>query len=326
MHARRAIFELSHPLVDQPDQILHQIRRRRVDGVAGALGIDLAQAEAVRLRGALRQIHAFGDGDVLGEDFKLFLDRGAAGIDDVDQFLEVEQPERQLEVLRVDHVGARAETAAEFVVTVEQQDAHVRRRVHDGVEDHRDAARLADAGGAEHGKMLVEHVADGNTHGDGVVVMQFANVGAVGIARENEAQVVARDDAGGVADGGISRNAALEALAGDGVAGDFAHHVDPGDGALGQRDAAVVLRLHFRNHADQPALTGENSHEIADRGPHVRAALRNRNGDARFAAAHAENHSKRLRGHQRIAARRLHKFHCAKYPSELYAQQRWESL
>ena len=195
MHPRRAVFELAHALVDQPDEVLELIGDGRVDGEAGALGVDLAQAEAVGLRGAMRQIHALGDGNVLGEDFELLVDRRPAAVDDVDQFLEVEQPERQLEVLRVDDVGARAEAAGEFVVAVEQEHAHVGRGVEHRVEDHRDAARLADAGRAEHGEMLVEHVADRDARGDGVVVMQRADGRAVGVALVDQPQIVAGEHA-----------------------------------------------------------------------------------------------------------------------------------
>ena len=46
-HARGAVLELAHALVDQRDEVLHHIGHRRVDGVAGVSRIDLAQGRAL---------------------------------------------------------------------------------------------------------------------------------------------------------------------------------------------------------------------------------------------------------------------------------------
>ena len=95
----------------------------------------------------------------------------------VDKFLEVEEPERQLEVARVDHVGALPEAAAVFVVAVEQQDAHdpggpfmISCRMIAG------AARLAHAGRAQDGEMLAQEIVDLDTGRDLLVLMQSADV------------------------------------------------------------------------------------------------------------------------------------------------------
>ena len=124
MHARGAVLEPAHALVDQVDEVLQHIRHRRVDGVAGAFGIDAAHRGAI-LRQAVLQIHALGGGDMLGEDVDLLVHPRAAAVERVDEFLEVEQPERQLQVGSVDDMGASAEAAAVFVVAVEQNNAQV---------------------------------------------------------------------------------------------------------------------------------------------------------------------------------------------------------
>jgi len=72
----------------------------------------------------------------------------------VDELLEIEQPERELEVARVEDVGVLAEAVAVFVVAVEKEDAELRPRFQDLLEDQREAARFADPGRAEEGEML----------------------------------------------------------------------------------------------------------------------------------------------------------------------------
>ncbi len=122
--ARGAVFQLAHALVDQRDQIDQAVRHRRVDGEADLLGIDALQAEPIGV--LILGVDALGDRDHLGEDVELLGHAGAAAEQHVDDFLEVEQPERQLQVPRVEHQRAVAEAAAIFVVHVEQEDAQVR--------------------------------------------------------------------------------------------------------------------------------------------------------------------------------------------------------
>ncbi|MFK4656376.1 hypothetical protein ABIF97_006310 [Bradyrhizobium japonicum] len=90
--ARGAVFQLAHALVDQRDQIDQPIRYRRVDGEADLLGIDALQAEPIGV--LILRVDALGDRDHLGEDVELLGHAGAAAEQHVDDFLEVEQPER----------------------------------------------------------------------------------------------------------------------------------------------------------------------------------------------------------------------------------------
>jgi hypothetical protein len=62
----------------------------------------------------------------------------------VHDLFEIEQPERQFQVARIEHQCAIAEAAAILVVDVEQEDAQVRPRFEDLVQQQRDAGRFAD--------------------------------------------------------------------------------------------------------------------------------------------------------------------------------------
>ena len=136
---------------------------------------------------------ALRERDHLGQDLDFLVDAGTAAEEDVDDLFEIEQPERQLEVARIEHQRAVAEAAAIFVVAVEQEQAQVRPRIEDLLQDQRDAARLADAGGAEHGEMLAQHFVDVDVGADGGVLLQVPDVDRVG-ARDvvDQPQLVAR--------------------------------------------------------------------------------------------------------------------------------------
>ena len=123
-HARGAVFQLAHALVDQRDQVGQAIGHRRVAGVADALGIDALEAGTIGV--LVLRIDALRKRDHLGEDIEFLRHAGPAGEEDVDDFFEIEQPERQFQIARVEHQRAVAEAAAVLVVDVEQEDAEVR--------------------------------------------------------------------------------------------------------------------------------------------------------------------------------------------------------
>ena len=114
-----------------------------------------------------------------GENFQFLRNAWPSAEQDVDDFLEVEQPERQFQVSWIEDQGALAEAAAVFVVNVEQEDATLGARLENLVEQQRDAAGLADAGGAEHREMLVEHFLDIDIGRDRRVLLQRADVDLV---------------------------------------------------------------------------------------------------------------------------------------------------
>ena len=263
-HARRAVLELAHALVDQRDDVHQPVGHRRVDGVAHRLRIDPLQADAIR--GLVLGIDRLGVRDHVGQDLELFRHAGAAGEDHVDEFLVVEQPERQFQVARVEHQRALAEAAAVFVVHVEQEQAQVRPDGQDLVQQQRHAARLADAGGAQHGKMLVEHLVDVDVGADARILLQVADVDRVLVRRRvHRAQLLAGDRVHLVVDRRIDRHAALEARARRaGV--DLAEQVDRGG-----RDIAVAIggrqafAAHLGDHGDHVRVAAADRDEAADR-------------------------------------------------------------
>ena len=125
--ARGAVFELAHALVDQGNQVDQAIGHRRVDGIADRLGVEALQPDPVGV--LVLGIDRLRQRDDFGEDVELFGHAGPAGEQHVDDFLEVEQPERQLQIARIDHQRAIAEAAAVLVVNVEQEDPQIRPRL-----------------------------------------------------------------------------------------------------------------------------------------------------------------------------------------------------
>ena len=264
--ARGAVLQLAHALVDQRDQVLQPVRHRRVDGVADLLGIDPLQADAVGV--LVLRVDALRHRNHFGEDVELLGHAGTAGEQHVDDFLEVEQPERQFQVARVEHQRALAEAAAIFVVDVEQEDAQVRPRFQDFVQQQRHAGRLADAGRAEHGEMLGQHFLDVDIGDDGAVLLQRADIDLVGAGgRIDRAKLLAGDQVDGVADGRIVGDAALEFR--PVAAEDFAEQVDAGRGDIGVGGRHVLGR-HVRDHGDDGRGGAADADELADGASHFR--------------------------------------------------------
>ena len=142
-------------------------------------------------RSVVRREDRLRDRDQLGQDLDFLVHAGPAAEEHVDDLLEIEQPERQLQVLRREHLRAVVEAVAVFVVRIDQEHAQVGPRVEDLAHQQRDAARLADAGGAEHREMLAHHVVDVDVGRDRLVLLQRADVDRAG-ARHVEDQLAAR--------------------------------------------------------------------------------------------------------------------------------------
>ena len=117
----RAVLELAHAVVDQRHDVGDAVGHRRIGGVAGER--ILAEVDAVAA--GIGRVLRLGERDQLGEDLHLLLDARTAAEEDVDDLLEIEQPERQAEVLRAHDVGEVAEAGGVFVVRIDQEDAEV---------------------------------------------------------------------------------------------------------------------------------------------------------------------------------------------------------
>ncbi len=158
-HARVAVFQFAHALVEQRDQVFDAVGHRRVGGEADVARIAAFGQRAGR-PGAVLQIGGFCQRNDFGQDLDFLVDTGTAAEEDVDGFLEIEQPERQTQVARREHLCPVAEAPAVFVVRIDQEEAQVRPRVENLLQDDGDAARLADAGGAEDGEVPADQIVD----------------------------------------------------------------------------------------------------------------------------------------------------------------------
>ncbi len=207
--ARRAVLQLAHPLVDQRDQIDQPIGHRRVDGVADGLGIDAFQSDPVSV--LVLRINSLRRRNDFGENIEFLGHPGPAGEQHVDDLFEIEQPERQLQIARIENQRTLAETAAILVVNVEQENPQIRPRLENLVQEQRHAGRFADAGGAEHGEVLREHLLDVDIGDDGRILLQGADIDLIRAARRiDRAELLVGDQLDGIADGRIVGDAALK--------------------------------------------------------------------------------------------------------------------
>jgi hypothetical protein len=235
---------------------------------------------------------------LLGKDDGLLLDAGAAGEDYVDRLLEIEQPERQLEIARVEHLRPVAEAARIFVVPIEQEDAQIGTRLEDLLQDEGDAARLADAGRAEDGEMLAQHLVHVDAGVDRDVLLQVSDGDRLGAGHVvDEPQLRVGDERGGIADGRIVGDAALEEGLARLVVLDLAHHVEMsgGDEALLDGDRRGLER-DLGHHADEQGVAALDAQELADGDAHVVGAFqaRGRKPDARLRAPNGKHVSEQF--------------------------------
>ncbi len=93
----------------------------------------------------------------------------------VDDFLEIEQPERQLDVVGVEHLRTFTEAAPVFIVNVEHKNAQIGARLQYLLHQQRNGARLADTRCAENREMLAQHFVDFNAGWNVTVLMQMTD-------------------------------------------------------------------------------------------------------------------------------------------------------
>ena len=291
-HARTAVLQLAHAVVEQVDEILDAVGHRRVGGETGVARVALL-AERALVVDAVLQIGRLRQRDNFGEDLDFLIDAGAAAEEGVDRFLEIEQPERQPQIARREHLGLVAEAAAVFVVRVDQEEAQVRARIENLLQDDGDAARLADAGGADDGEMPAHQLVDVDVHADIGVLLQVADMGMVGIgAAVHQPQLARGEQQRAVADVGIFHDAALEARRAIFAGANLADQIEPRDFAVGRPAGRRRHRFlaDIGDHADDDGLVGDHAHEFADRGMLAAAVARGeldgglRTRDGRYAA------------------------------------------
>ena len=296
-HAGGAVFQLAHAVVDQRHEIVDHVGRRRIDGEARALA-RIAASERHALDAALDVgIARLGQRNDLGQDVELLHHRRTAAIDRVGEFLEIEQPEGQLERRGIDDGRMRAEARAIFVVNVEQQHTDVGLGGHQLVEDDGRSGGLADAGGAEHGEMFRDQPVGIDQRRDAALLLHVADLHRPALEGGiDQLQMLAAEQFDGVADRRIFAHAAIEAKHPARPVADLAHQVDMGDRVAARRRGTARRRGNLADHADRGALGMLERDEFADRraGTMERRALHQRhmslrppagNDTAEFAAA-----------------------------------------
>ena len=209
--------------------------------------------------------HVLGLRDDLGEDFDLLLQARASAKEYVDSFLEIEQPERQLEVLRVQNLRPITEGVAVFVVRVDEEDPQVRPHLQNLAQDDGNPARFTDARAAEEGEMLAQHVVDLDASTDGAVLLELPDIDRVRAGRVvDPSQIVASKQIDLVSYDRIIGNAALKSNGTTLSLLELAEQVDAG----GQWDASLTCRLlssvDVGDHADHRGSQRAHCQEFAD--------------------------------------------------------------
>ena len=129
-----AAVELAELLVDHREDVVDAVGDRRIDGVAAVLHLLCARSELALALLALR-VARLGERNEIGEELDLFGHARPPAIDDVDDLLEIEQPERQAERARADDLGLVLEGGGIFVVRIDQEHARRFGGLQDAVED-----------------------------------------------------------------------------------------------------------------------------------------------------------------------------------------------
>ena len=210
-HARRAVFELAHALVDQRDQIDQRDRApacRRCSRQSG--GSMRLQPDRDR-RSAYWRIDALRHRNDLGEDFDFLLTPGRPPkkTSTISSKLNSQNGSFRLRGLST---SARSPKQRPYSLWTSSR--KIRRSGRDSqhlVQQQRHAARLADAGRAEHREMLGQHLLDIDIGDDGRILLQGADIDLIRSGRRiDRAQLLIADQFDGIADGRIVGDAALE--------------------------------------------------------------------------------------------------------------------
>jgi hypothetical protein len=141
------LVEGAHGLLDDPDQVGQPIRHGGIDRDVVMLRLR-PEVGAPRLEDGAPQDGALG----VSLSGGLLIDQYGRDL------LEIQQPVRQLQIARIEQLGAVREPAAVLVVRVQHDDVTEGMGVQDRPQDHGHRAGLAGARGAEHREMLAQQI------------------------------------------------------------------------------------------------------------------------------------------------------------------------
>ena len=269
-HARGAVLELAHALVDQAGEIGQAVWHRRVDGEAGALGVDGLGGQPVG-RAAVLGVHALRERDDFGEDFDFLVDAGRPlkKTSTISSKLNSQNGSLTLRGVSTSALSPKKRPYSLWAST---------RKMRRSGRDFRSSCRmiatprgLADAGGAEHGEMLADHFGAVDVAADAGVLLQVPDIDRARAGHlVDDAQLGIGHHGDAVADRRIVGDAALEAGAAGGVAHDLAHQVE-----LRGRDRSPCpwragdVDRDVGDHADQERGAAVDGQELAHRGARV---------------------------------------------------------
>src|SRR5205085_12224531 len=117
---------------------LEPIRDWRINGIACAPGIRSPDGQAV----AMLQVETLRNRYELGQNFDFLIAGRSLGENDADHLIEIEQPERELQIARIEHQRVVAETMRVLVVSIEQENQQLRLSAQHLLQEGGDPARL----------------------------------------------------------------------------------------------------------------------------------------------------------------------------------------
>ena len=140
MRLLAAAFELADAFVDQGQQVSDPVGHRRI---GCQRGLFRSPADQRRVGAALE--HPLGFRDQIAEYIDLFCNGGTAAEQDFGEFLEPEQPERQVQRVCVDSHRLGWKGGGEFIVRIENEHPQGRIGLQRLVQQQRDRSGLAHA-------------------------------------------------------------------------------------------------------------------------------------------------------------------------------------
>ena len=181
--------QLADTSVDQLEEIQHAVGNGGVgiDALFGGVG----RSDQRGLR-CLRLVHVLylGCNDHVAQDFLFHFHAILATENHLGDFLQGKQPERQYEVVGIEHVAVAWKGRAEFVVRVEQQYADVGPGLDDLAQHQGNRGGFTHAGGAHHGEMPAEQFLEIDLGFDRRILGNVADAnGCFRIVAENGSQI-----------------------------------------------------------------------------------------------------------------------------------------
>jgi hypothetical protein len=147
--------QLSELLVDGRKHVGHPVGNRGIHRVAAIVAFAAQERTGAFLP---LPVAGLGEGNEVGKRIDLLLDARPPPIDHVGDLLEVEEPERQVQIAWADNGGLVGEGLMVLVVRVDQKNADGSVRLQELAQKQRNGAGLSATGRAEDSKMLLQEV------------------------------------------------------------------------------------------------------------------------------------------------------------------------